>query len=1105
MREPRRRRLQNISRGILPSISDVKSPFQSDINQIHRGMRRNYLTLVDHSGQDSLSQNFDSVDLGVLQSLYQNPFVQQFAVFEDVQVSGLNFDLLDQLSPHHEGSLIPNSTNISWVHYDMLGSMPQPSSDHQAAFSRSQRCSEGDALKLIIFMLDNNLLEDDQTRRMFLDYAQTISPLALSSIDLGSKNPGMAETIDKLFCFALEANNRSIVIAAIRNRLQVSAYLMEATFVYALRNDDLYLVRFLLAESNLNLGSRDPCANRENWCINQRQRFESTYDENRRYSYKYHRDMLSSSVEYIASRHNHPLLLALLQAGASPTTAPPNMNDGSLHAINPLIAAILLGDSRTRPVTLNQDNQHSSLELVLNVVRTLVENGADVNAVHRCSASWSSLSNRLVLNLESCPICSAVYFSSDNQDGITLLQVPILELRCSPICAAAYNAHFPVVTYLLDQGAEVHRGSGGQYALLSLTKSLNHCNATSAFEIAKTLINKGVDISITSPEDELTALDYTIGNNSPDLVELLLSKGATFTPQSLNRAISTGSTQLVHQILDSMFPTKDEKINPLDFLPAALMEGMDHIAPKLLDLALTTGHAWPSYVLYQRGVEGMNRAIVFILDSGTVPSPIWIAKCLAAAIDIRNVRHVHSLVKLSMEYSNSGALEWCPDTVEGALNLAITEEASELLDLLLECSVIPDCRAINASLMKEDFDLFDRFLKMNIQWCLSDSDTDSAYIYEENLPVLIRLKDHTHILQTLLAVEERDGSFSSFTECAVRLDDFYALKILLKWGYGHDRLWLDDVVTLAAELGKDRILHEALQIYQEFHGVCDRGFGSRALHCAISMACEHEHFQKALEIAEKLLSFGVNPLFKTSGCIPHDELRLSCSGLSRVISDKAILHRSKWQHLMLQSISKIDSVIEAKVINAGWIDSRFEHRREMLGYTPLLLAILVKDVSAVKLVLDAGADINLPATIQTRRTPLQAACDSKSWEIFLLLLSKGANVNAPAGAYKGGTALQLAAVRGDLKMVSELLKKKADVNAPGAKIGGRTALEGAAEYGRVGVLELLLDCKLAKIDGDGDVQYQKALKLAEQNGHQKAFFMLRAAKERRLGACMLSS
>ena len=43
----------------------------------------------------------------------------------------------------------------------MFCSMLQRSSTHQEVDPRY--CGEGDVLKVIIFMLDNNLLEDDQT------------------------------------------------------------------------------------------------------------------------------------------------------------------------------------------------------------------------------------------------------------------------------------------------------------------------------------------------------------------------------------------------------------------------------------------------------------------------------------------------------------------------------------------------------------------------------------------------------------------------------------------------------------------------------------------------------------------------------------------------------------------------------------------------------------------------------------------------------------------------------------------------------------------------------------------------------------------------------
>ena len=163
---------------------------------------------------------------------------------------------------------------------------------------------------------------------------------------------------------------------------------------------------------------------------------------------------------------------------------------------------------------------------------------------------------------------------------------------------------------------------------------------------------------------------------------------------------------------------------------------------------------------------------------------------------------------------------------------------------------------------------------------------------------------------------------------------------------------------------------------------------------------------------------------------------------------------------MLQNITNMDSVIDTQRITVNCHNFDFPvfySEWEMLAYTPLLLAILVKDISTVELLLDAGADINLPATIETKGGHhCKRPVIREAGRYFLLLLSKGANVNAPAAAYRGGTALQFAATHGDFKMVYKLLEKKADVNAPGAKFGGRTALEGAAEYGRTGVLGIAI-------------------------------------------------
>ena len=148
---------------------------------------------------------------------------------------------------------------------------------------------------------------------------------------------------------------------------------------------------------------------------------------------------------------------------------------------------------------------------------------------------------------------------------------------------------------------------------------------------------------------------------------------------------------------------------------------------------------------------------------------MWITSCLNAVTTIENIRHVHSLVNLALEYSSSGALEWRPIMVEDALHLAVNEEASDLVDLLLEGGVIPNSKAINASLMKEDFHLFHRFLKRIVQWSLVACNC-GFNISSENGPVLMRLKDHIHILQTLHAQE--GVSLSCSAKCAVEQDDF---------------------------------------------------------------------------------------------------------------------------------------------------------------------------------------------------------------------------------------------------------------------------------------------------------------------------------------------
>ncbi len=151
------------------------------------------------------------------------------------------------------------------------------------------------------------------------------------------------------------------------------------------------------------------------------------------------------------------------------------------------------------------------------------------------------------------------------------------------------------------------------------------------------------------------------------------------------------------------------------------------------------------------------------------------------------------------------------------------------------------------------------------------------------------------------------------------------------------------------------------------------------------------------------------------------------------------------------------------------------------GYTDLIQEML-----------DAGADVNVPAPYFWGRTALQRAAERGYTDIITSLLSYGANVNAPAGYYKGITALQGAALNGNLKIVLILLKAGAEINAAPAIKEGRTALEAAAEHGHLDIVSLLLE---NDHDTEGmELRCERAARLAEREGHKVIARILREHK-----------
>ena len=120
------------------------------------------------------------------------------------------------------------------------------------------------------------------------------------------------------------------------------------------------------------------------------------------------------------------------------------------------------------------------------------------------------------------------------------------------------------------------------------------------------------------------------------------------------------------------------------------------------------------------------------------------------------------------------------------------------------------------------------------------------------------------------------------------------------------------------------------------------------------------------------------------------------------------------------------------------------------GSTSLMYDVQSGNISSVKLLIQAGADVNRPDNEE--QTPLRCAINIKRHECMKLLIEAGADVNK---VDDGTTALMYAAQSGYNDGVKLLIQTGADVNI--SVSGGNTALNCATEVDDHGCMKLLVE------------------------------------------------
>lgn len=101
---------------------------------------------------------------------------------------------------------------------------------------------------------------------------------------------------------------------------------------------------------------------------------------------------------------------------------------------------------------------------------------------------------------------------------------------------------------------------------------------------------------------------------------------------------------------------------------------------------------------------------------------------------------------------------------------------------------------------------------------------------------------------------------------------------------------------------------------------------------------------------------------------------------------------------------------------------------EKTGYTLLMYASIIENLSAMEKLLEMGADPDIIIPYQGHTFPLNHAVATNNYEMLKLLIKHKANINTELGTHPLSKAMMLGGEKTERKMIDFLLENGADIN-----------------------------------------------------------------------------